>query len=157
MFLCERKVFDLDFFLSHVLFRGIYLDSASGRDALNISGSSDSSNDYMVVQLSSSSDSNSSSNFSSSYNRRDMLDEIEETFNITNFSSINNSFRPTSHGSDGFFSITLDDFRNLTLNNIADDSSSDENNEDDDEDDDDAATVHFPDGNNTNSANATRH
>lgn len=136
---------------------------AGGRDALNISGSSDASNDYMVIvpPLSSSSDSNSSSNFSSPYNRRDMLDEIEETFNITNFSSINNSFRPTSHGSDGFFSITLDDFRNLTLNNIADDSSSDENNEgdDDDEDDDDvnAAAVHFPQPNDTNAANVTRH
>lgn len=133
---------------------------------MNISGASDSSNDYMVVQLSSSSDSNSSSNFTSSYNRRDMLDEIEETFNITNFSSINNSFRPTSHGggggsnSDGFFSITLDDFRNLTLNNIADDSSSDENNEDDDEDDDDddaTGTVHFPDGNKTNPSHVARH
>lgn len=136
----------------------IYLDSASGRDALNITGSSDSSNDYMVVQLSSSSDSNSSSNFSSSYNRRDMLDEIEETFNITNFSSINNSFRPTSHGSDGFFSITLDDFRNLTLNNIADDSSSDENNEDEeDDDDDDAAAVHFAEDNNTDPSNVPRH
>lgn len=73
-----------------------------------------------------------------------MLDEIEETFNITNLSSINNSFRPTSQHSDGFFSITLDDFRNLTLNNIADNSSSsssDENNGD--EEDDDDGTVHF--------------
>lgn len=135
---------------------------AGGRDALNISGSSDSSNDYMVIvpPLSSSSDSNSSSNFSSPYNRRDMLDEIEETFNITNFSSINNSFRPTSHGSDGFFSITLDDFRNLTLNNIADDSSSDENNEDDDDEDDDdvnATAVHFPQQNDANASNVTRH
>lgn len=128
------------------------IDSVGGRDALNIIGSSDASNDYGVAQLSSSSDSSSSSsNFSSSYNRRDMLDEIEETFNITNFSSINNSFRPTSQ-SDGFFSITLDDFRNLTLNNIADDSSSDENNEDEEEDDDDderdnAAAVHFAEDN----------
>lgn len=88
----------------------------------------------MVVQLSSSSDSSSSNNSSSSYNRRDMLNEIEETFNITNLSSINNSFRPTSQQSDGFFSITLDDFRNLTLNNIADDSSSDENNGDAEDD-----------------------
>lgn len=59
-----------------------------------------------------------------------MLDEIEATFNITNLSSINNSFRSTSQ-LDDLFSLTLDEFRNLTLNNIADDSSSDENNEDD--------------------------
>lgn len=55
-----------------------------------------------------------------------MLDEIEETFNITNPLSINTSFsRPASQLND-FFSSTLDDFRNLTLNNIVDDSS-DEN------------------------------
>lgn len=119
------------FFLKHFLL----IDSVVGRNTLNTSSTSESNSDYSTVQLSSSSDSSSSSNFGSSYNRRDMLDEIEETFNITNFSSINNSFRPTSQ-SDGFFSITLDDFRNLTLNNIADDSSSDENNEDDD-------AVHF--------------
>lgn len=159
MWLCLKIVPNLTPNFHFLTLDFLDLDSASGRDALNISGASDASSDYMVVQLSSSSDSNSSSNFSSSYNRRDMLDEIEETFNITNFSSINNSFRPTSHGSDGFFSITLDDFRNLTLNNIADDSSSDENNEDDDEDDDDvdATTVHFPDGTDTNPSNATRH
>lgn len=120
--------------------------ATGGRDALNISVSSDG-NDYMVMQLPSSSDSSISSNISSTYNRRDMLDEIEETFNITNLSSINNSFRPTSQHSDGFFSITLDDFRNLTLNNIADDSSSDENNgdgeEDADDDDDDDGTLNL--------------
>lgn len=132
-----------------MMFQNLYLiGTANGRDALNISGSSDSSN-YMVVQLSSSSDSSSSSNFGSSYNRRDMLDEIEETFNITNFSSINNSFRSTTSQSDGIFSITLDDFRNLTLNNIADDSSSDENNEEEDDDNDDGdddadEQIHFP-------------
>lgn len=92
------------------------------------------------AQLSSSSSSNSS-NFNSSYNRRDMLDEIEETFNITNLSSINNSFRSTSHQLDDFFSVTLDEFRNLTMNNIADDSSSDENNDEDD------STVHFNENN----------
>lgn len=110
------------------------IDTANGRDALNTSATSEPGNDYGTVQLSSSSDSSTSS--ISSYNRRDMLDEIEETFNITNLSSINNSFRPTSQ-LDDFFSITLDEFRNLTMNNIADDSSSDENNEDDD------AAVHF--------------
>lgn len=75
-----------------------------------------------------------SSSSSSSLNNtsRDMLDEIEETFNITNPSSINTSFRPTSQD---FFSSTLDEFRNLTLNNIADDSSDD--NDDNDNNDDD--------------------
>lgn len=87
-----------------------------------------------VVQLSNRSDNSTS---------RGMLDEIEETFNITNPSSINTSFlsTPTSH----FFSSTLDEFRNLTLNNIADDSS-DENVEDDDDDDDDD-TTHFQENN----------
>lgn len=95
------------------------LDAEQDDDGLNSS------------QLSSSSSSSNSSNFNSSYNRRDMLDEIEETFNITNLSSINNSFRSTQL--DDFFSVTLDEFRNLTMNNIADDSSSsDENNDDED-------------------------
>lgn len=66
---------------------------------------------------------------SSSNSGRDMLDEIEETFNISNPSSINTSFRPTSQLND-FFSSTLDEFRNLTLNNIAEDDSSDDNVED---------------------------
>lgn len=128
--------------------------AASGRDALLIGGSSSgAANDFSVVQLSSSSDSSSSSNFGSSYNRRDMLNEIEETFNITNLSSINNSFRPTQHGSDGFFSITLDDFRNLTLNNIADDSSSDENNGDAD-DNGDSGAQHYADRHNPFAINA---
>ncbi|XP_031635361.1 uncharacterized protein LOC116348481 [Contarinia nasturtii] len=73
-----------------------------------------------TIQFSSSSDNSVS---------RDMLDEIEETFNITNPSSINTSFRPTSQIND-FFSSTLDEFRNLTLNNIVDDSS-DENDDED--------------------------
>lgn len=67
---------------------------------------------------------------SDSSTSRDMLDEIEETFNITNPSSINTSFRTTSQ-LNNFFHSTLDEFRNLTLNNIADDSS-DDNVEDDD-------------------------
>lgn len=64
-----------------------------------------------------------------------MLDEIEATFNITNLSSINNSFRSTTQ-LDDLFSLTLDEFRNLTMNNIADDSSSDDddNNEFDETD-----------------------
>lgn len=91
-------------------------------------------------QLSTSSSSSNSSNFNSSSNRRDMLDEIEETFNITNLSSINNSFRSTQL--DDFFSLTLDEFRNLTMSNIADDSSSsDENNDDEDN------TVNFNESN----------
>lgn len=90
--------------------------------------------------LSSSSSSNNSSNFNSSYNRRDMLDEIEDTFNITNLSSINNSFRSTQL--DHFFSVTLDEFRNLTMNNIADDSSSSDENNDDEE-----STVNFNESN----------
>lgn len=119
----------------------VIADSVVGQDALNISTISEPNNEYSTMQLSSSSESSSSSsNFISSYNRRDMLDEIEETFNITNLSSINNSFRPSQL--DDFFSITLDEFRNLTMNNIADDSSSDENNEDDD-------AVRFPDEENT--------
>lgn len=65
-----------------------------------------------------------------------MLDEIEATFNITNLSSINNSFRSSSQ-LDDLFSLTLDEFKNLALNNIADDSS-DDNNEDDE-------AVHFDD------------
>lgn len=106
------------------------MDAEQGDDRLNGS------------QLSSSSSSSNSSNFNSSYNRRDMLDEIEETFNITNLSSINNSFRSTSHQLDDFFSVTLDEFRNLTMNNIADDSSSsDENNDDED------STVNFNESN----------
>ncbi|XP_055307307.1 E3 ubiquitin-protein ligase rnf146-like isoform X2 [Sitodiplosis mosellana] len=88
---------------------------------------------------------NSESSSSSSINNtsRDMLDEIEETFNITNPSSINTSFRPTSD----FFSSTLNEFRNLTLNNIADDSSDDNGDDydDDDDDDDDDDTAHFED------------
>lgn len=51
-----------------------------------------------------------------------MLDEIEDTFNITNLSSINIQ---STLQLDDFFSLTLDEFR------IADDSSSDENNEED--------------------------
>lgn len=87
-----------------------------------------------------------SSSSSSSLNNtsRDMLDEIEETFNITNPSSINTSFRPTSQD---FFSSTLDEFRNLTLNNIADDSS-DDNDDNDDDDDDNDDTVRFDDNRN---------
>lgn len=57
--------------------------------------------------------------------RRELLDEIEETLNITNPSSINSSFRSSGTNIEDFFSITLDDFRNLTLSNIADDSSDD--------------------------------
>lgn len=91
-------------------------------------------------QLLSSSSSSNSSNFNSSYNRRDMLDEIEETFNITNLSSINNSFRSTQL--DDIFSVTLDEFRNLTMNNIADDSSSSDENNDDEEN-----TVNFNESN----------
>lgn len=63
-----------------------------------------------------------------------MLDEIEATFNITNLSSINNSFRSTTQ-LDDLFSLTLDEFRNLTMNNIADDSSSDDDNNEFDETD----------------------
>lgn len=89
------------------------------------------------IAISESSSSNSSLNNTS----RDMLDEIEETFNITNPSSINTSFRPTSQD---FFSSTLDEFRNLTLNNIADDSSDDnDDNDEDDDDDDNDDTVRF--------------
>lgn len=137
-----------------------FISDASGLGAstpLNTSASQDQNGDYSTIQLSSSSESSSSSNFISSYNRRDMLDEIEETFNITNLSSINNSFRPISQ-LDDFFSNTLDEFRNLTMNNIADDSSSDENNDDDDDDDDDAA-VHFPEENSNfaENSNTSRH
>lgn len=67
------------------------------------------------------------------YNRRELLDEIEETLNISNPSSINNSFGTTSTNLDDFFKMTLNDFKNLTMNNIADDSS-DDNNDDDDDD-----------------------
>lgn len=56
-----------------------------------------------------------------------MFDEIGETFNIINPSSINNSFRSNSQ-IDEFFTVTLDEFRNLALNNIVDES--DDNNED---------------------------
>lgn len=69
---------------------------------------------------------------SNAYNRRELLDEIEETLNISNPSSINNSFGTTTH-LDEFFKITLNDFKNLTMSNIADDSS-DDNNDDDDYD-----------------------
>lgn len=69
---------------------------------------------------------------SNAYNRRELLDEIEETLNISNPSSINNSFGTTTH-LDDFFKITLNDFKNLTMSNIADDSS-DDNNDDDDDD-----------------------
>lgn len=68
-------------------------------------------------------------------NRRGLLDEIEETLTIENPSSINTSFGSTSTNLEDFFTITLDDFKNLTMSNIADDSS-DENNDDDDDDDD---------------------
>lgn len=70
---------------------------------------------------------------SNAYNRRELLDEIEETLNISNPSSINNSFGTTTH-LDDFFKMTLNDFKNLTMSNIADDSS-DDNNDDDDDDD----------------------
>lgn len=69
---------------------------------------------------------------SNSSGRRELLDEIEETLNITNPSSINNSIRSTGTNIEDFFSITLDDFRNLTLSNIADDSSDDSDVEHDD-------------------------
>lgn len=60
------------------------------------------------------------------YTRRELLDEIEETMNISNPSSINNSFCSTSTNLEDFFKITLDDFKNLAMSNIADDSSDDE-------------------------------
>ena len=61
--------------------------------------------------------------------RRELLDEIEETLNISNASSINHSTMSANH-IDDFFSIALDDFRNLTINNIATDSSSDDDDDD---------------------------
>lgn len=68
---------------------------------------------------------------SNAYNRRELLDEIEETLNISNPSSINNSFGTTTN-LDDFFKMTLDDFKNLTMSNIADDSSDDNDDDDDD-------------------------
>lgn len=131
----------IDSTLAHADDQNEQRNDTSGQPILVSSNGINNSNDVMDAeqvddglnssQLSSSSSSSNSSNFNSSYNRRDMLDEIEETFNITNLSSINNSFRSTQL--DDFFSVTLDEFRNLTMNNIADDSSSsDENNEDED-------------------------
>lgn len=73
-----------------------------------------------------------SDSVNNSTGRRELLDEIEETLNITNPSSINNSIRSSGTNIEDFFSITLDDFRNLTLSNIADDSSDDSDNERDD-------------------------
>lgn len=84
----------------------------------------------------------SATNSESSNSSRDMLDEIEETFNITNPSSINTSFRPTSQD----FLSSLTSLSNLTLNNIADDSSSDEN--DDEIDDEEDNNARFEDNGN---------
>lgn len=69
---------------------------------------------------------------SNAYIQRELLDEIEETLNISNPSSINNSFGTTAN-LDDFFKMTLNDFKNLTMSNIADDSSDDNNDDDDDE------------------------
>lgn len=84
------------------------------------------------------------------YNRRDMLEEIGETFNITNMSSINSSLRSSSSYQD-HFSDTLDEFRNLTLNNIDDDSSSDENNDAEHPDE-----INFSDSCSTDNVNTLR-
>lgn len=78
-----------------------------------------------------------------------MLDEIEETFNITNLSSINTVLRSSSY--QDLFSVTLDEFRNLTLNNIVDDSSSDENN-----DTEDLGTINFNESSNAENVNTLR-
>lgn len=106
--------------------------------------SNEQSSEYNISSENSSSSSSSTS--------RDMLDEIEETFNITNPASINTSFRPTSQD---FFSSTLDEFKVLTLNNIADDSS-DDNDDDDDDDDDNDHTAHFEDFGKDNLNSASR-
>lgn len=82
-------------------------------------------------------------------NRRDMLDQMEETFNNTNLTSINNVLRSSSY--QDLFSVTLDEFRNLTTSNIVDDSSSDENNEIEELD-----TIHFNRSCNTESDNPLR-
>lgn len=89
------------------------------------------------------------SNSTTPYNRRDMLDEIEETFNITNLSSINTVLRSSSY--QDLFSVTLDDFRNLTLNNIVDDSSSDENN-----DAEELGSINFNESSNAENVNTLR-
>lgn len=89
---------------------------------------------------------------SNAYNRRELLDEIEETLNISNPSSINNSFGTTTN-LDDFFKMTLDDFKNLTMSNIADDSS-DDNNDDDDDDDDGYSHQH---GDNFAEQSSSRH
>lgn len=60
------------------------------------------------------------------YTRRELLDEIEETMNISNPSSINSSFGSTTTNLEDFFRITLDDFKHLALSNVADDSSDDD-------------------------------
>lgn len=79
-----------------------------------------------------------------------MLEEIEETFNITNLSSINSALRSSSSYQD-LFSVTLDEFRNLTLNNIVEDSSSDDNNDADHLDE-----INFSDSCSTENVNTLR-
>lgn len=99
----------------------------SHQDELNRSGSSPSAS-------------------TSALSRRELLDEIEETMNISNPSSINNSFGTSSTHLDDFFKITLNDFRHLASSNIVDDSSDDnigyDDQDDDDDDDDDGENDH---------------
>lgn len=92
---------------------------------------------------------NDDSNTPTTYNQRDMLEEIGETFNITNMSSINNVLRSSSY--QDLFSVTLDEFRNLTMSNIVDDSSSDETNDLEELD-----AINFNEGCNTESDNSLR-
>lgn len=66
-----------------------------------------------------------SSSSSSSAIRRELLNEVEETLNISNSSSIG-----SPPNLENFFSTTIDEFRSLALSNIAE---SDNDSDDDDD------------------------
>lgn len=69
-------------------------------------------------------DGDSSSGSTSSTIRRELLNEVEETLNISNSSSIG-----SPPNLENFFSTTIDEFRSLALSNIAE---SDNDSDDDD-------------------------
>lgn len=64
---------------------------------------------------------------SDTQSRQQLLDEVEETLNISNSSCV-----PSTSPNLDFFSSTIDEFRSLALSNIAESSSDSEHDDDDD-------------------------
>lgn len=78
--------------------------------------------------------SNSSSGSSIEFNRRELLDEVEETLNMSNAAASSSINSPPNL--EDFFSLTIDEFRSLALTNIAESSSDDDSDENDNDDND---------------------